>query len=230
MYDVRLSYLYFVREAYKEHYLFAFLDGPAMKGETTSDFLAFFGFGFSNEDGINVSPIMRDTHMVLLDNTEKDSTQLAKLVDILNVLCDFYHVNDRDLRLALRYFFASRESEQYRFMDSMYPLDKLGIRNINQHEREPLPSTSLGIACGVGRSGNKYFGIEIPKPGNFKFDTIFAPEYEEYNWALSSCVGKGDGVHSLLDKMCTFKFTSYPTLAQQNEYIRKIQDKISHIT
>lgn len=232
MYDVKLSYSYFLRGAHKEHHMFAFMDGPFTIGEHSSDFLGFFGFGSSNVDGNAVSPLMRKTEMFfpIKVNPNKTSTErLAVVVKLLNKICDVYDVGDQELETVIRYFFIAEEDyEGYVISDTML-LKDIGIINPTHADKYVRP-VHLGVCCGVDRNGMKFFGIEIPDINLISgYTTESVDNFDEFNWELSTQVSVWDNVKGILNKMMKHRFGS-KSLEDQNNYLRTLKEKISHIS
>lgn len=212
MYNVKFSFAYIYKSGLKEHHLFAFMDGPFAVGEPTSDFLAFFGFGSSNYDGNPISPILRDSKIVVFG---QEKNRYSLFADTVREIQKNYFVDDEEITRAFNYLSIASESVPVNIDVKRFSANTGSENQIH-----------LGFCCGVDRRGYKFFCLEVPEKCDVP--SVNINDFDEFNWQFSTRLGDWNHINGILNKMKTGKFTKQ-SLEKQNAYIDNLKYKAMQI-
>lgn len=148
--DTKLTFARIVKGGVAENYLFAHMAEPMRRGERTSDFLAFFGFGSGNYNGHIVGKELEGNIMLLFpveDNYTRDTSLLQHLFDTLGH--EFY-IEPADIQKGYL-FLAAAHGKHY--TKNLSLIESIGV-DTKQHIH-PM------FAYGAHQDGSRFFGVGL---------------------------------------------------------------------
>lgn len=225
MYDVSLSFAYFVHGEHKESHLFATMTGPPTIGEPTSDFLGFFGFGSGNTDGGFVSPYLRGSKLAMMDSTQSWQDKARWTIEIINEIKEQYYVSALSIKHALRYLGLIHDVPH---------LSRIILEQYLKPDDSNLPVADLLVCCGVCPEGGKFFGIGLtsshkPKEkGHLWYREVDVGSYKHFNWEYSTPVGTWDQCRSHINTMQKHHFT-LSDIDTQNSMLQRLSNEVGDI-
>lgn len=180
--DTQLSFARIVKGGVAENYLFAHTAEPIRKGELTSDFLAFFGFGSGNFNGHIVRNELEDNMILLFPvNSDyvRDSSLLLHLFDTLGH--EFY-IEPSDIQKGFLYLAAAHGKH--------YTKNLANIKSVGHDTKVHLHPL---FCIGAHQDGTRYFGVGMTRKleqhafiqkyiEHFKIQAFPITEFPYFTW------------------------------------------------
>ena len=148
--DTKLSFARITKGGVSENYMFADMSEPMRRGERTSDFLAFFGFGSGNFNGHIVNQELEGNVMLLFpikDNYVRDTSLLQHLFDTLGH--EFY-IEPNDIQKGYLSLAAIHGKD---YTKNLALIESIG--------HDVKPHLHPMYAIGAHQNGERYFGVGL---------------------------------------------------------------------
>lgn len=150
--DTQLTFSRIVKGGVAENYLFAHMSEPMRKGEMTSDFLAFFGFGSGNFNGHIVTKELEDNmilHFPVENNYVRDASLLQHLFDLLG---HEYYLEPIDIQKGFL-FLAAAHGKSY--TKNLSLIESIGV--------DTKPHLHPLFAYGAHQDGRRFFAVGLTR-------------------------------------------------------------------
>lgn len=166
--DTKLSFARIVKGGVAENYLFAHMSEPFRRGELTSDFLSFFGFGSGNFNGHIVNSELEDNIVLLFpveDDYVRDSSLLLHLFDSLGH--EFY-IEPTDIQKGFLFLAAAHGKD---YTKNLANIESIGVDT--KSHIHPM------FCFGAHQDGSRFFCVGLNnKLGSHEFIKSFIEHFK----------------------------------------------------
>lgn len=225
---IQLTFARLIKGTLAENYLFALSPEPFRRGEMTSDFLAFFGFGSGRESGRIVNQEMENNDLIVFSYSDDYTRDSSMLLHLLDTLGHEFYFEPSDVLNAFYYLAVTHGKDYTASLSSIVPVG-----------RETKPHLHPLLVIGSHMDGRKFFAIGFNRSlkghhfiqkfvKQFGFEHHPIEHFPFFDWKSWTGVSNKQHLRGLCNAMKQVHFMA-ESREVQNQFIEAIAQEASRV-